>query len=81
MPEDVLANRLLTVLSPDVRDRLLRSAKSEPFDAYQVLYAAGREISHVYFPVTGVISLVVKMTQADDVEATTIGSKALSAFP
>jgi CRP-like cAMP-binding protein len=81
MPEDVLANRLLTVLSPDVRDRLLRSAKSEPFDAYQVLYAAGREISHVYFPVTGVISLVVKMTQADDVEATTIGSEGFVGVP
>lgn len=81
MPEDVLANRLLTLLSPDVRDRLLRGAKLERFDAYQVLYAAGREISHVYFPVTGVISLVIKMTDADDVEATTIGSEGFVGVP
>jgi len=31
----------------------------------------------VYFPVSGMISLVVKMTDADDVEATTIGNEGL----
>jgi len=75
MPDDVLGNRLLAVLAPEERDRLLRGAKSEPVEAHQVLYTAGREISHVYFPVTGMISLVVKMTDADDVEAMTIGNE------
>jgi CRP-like cAMP-binding protein len=75
MPDDVLTNRLLAVLAPEERDRLLRGAKSETFEAHQVLYTAGREISHVYFPVSGMISLVVKMTDADDVEATTIGNE------
>ena len=77
MPGDVLANRLLAVLAPEERDRLLRGATSEPLEARQVLYTAGREISHVYFPVSGMISLVVKMTDADDVEATTIGNEGL----
>ena len=77
MPEDVLANRLLAALAPEERDRLLRGAKSESLEAHQVLYTAGREISHVYFPVSGMISLVVKMTDADDVEATTIGNEGL----
>ena len=75
MPDDFLANRLLAVLAPEERDRLLRGAKSESFEAHQVLYKAGRDISHVYFPVTGMISLVVKMTDADDVEAMTIGNE------
>ena len=75
MSDDVLGNRLLAVLAPEERDRLLRGAKSEPVEAHQVLYTAGREISHVYFPVTGMISLVVKMTDADDVEAMTIGNE------
>ena len=75
MPDDVLGNRLLAVLAPEERDRLLRGAKSEPVEAHQVLYTAGSEISHVYFPVTGMISLVVKMTDADDVEAMTIGNE------
>ena len=77
MPGDVLANRLLAVLAPEERDRLLRGATSESLEAHQVLYTAGREISHVYFPVSGMISLVVKMTDADDVEATTIGNEGL----
>ena len=75
MSDDVLGNRLLAVLAPEERDRLLRGAKSEPVEAHQVLYTAGREISHVYFPVSGMISLVVKMTDADDVEAMTIGNE------
>lgn len=77
MSDDVLGNRLLAVLAPEERDRLLRGAKSEPVEAHQVLYTAGREISHVYFPVTGMISLVVKMTDANDVEAMTIGNEGL----
>ena len=77
MPDDVLGNRLLAVLAPEERDRLLRGAKSEPVEAHQVLYTAGREISHVYFPVSGMISLVVKMTDANDVEAMTIGNEGL----
>jgi CRP-like cAMP-binding protein len=81
MPEDLLANRLLAVLGPEERDRLLRGAKSEPIDAHQVLHAADREISHVYFPVSGVVSLVVKMTNAADVEVMTIGNEGVIGIP
>ena len=81
MPEDFLANRLLAVLDPEERHRLLRGAKSEPIDAHQVLYAAGREISHVYFPISGVVSLVVKMADADDVEVMTIGNEGVVGIP
>jgi CRP-like cAMP-binding protein len=81
MPEDVLANRLLAVLGADERERLLRGTKSEPLDAHQVLYAAGREISHVYFPVSGMISLVIKMTDAPDVEVMTIGNEGVIGVP
>jgi CRP-like cAMP-binding protein len=81
MPEDLLANRLLAFLAPEERDRLLRGAKSEPMDAHQVLYAAGREITHVYFPVSGVVSLVIKMTNAANVEAMTIGNEGVIGIP
>ena len=81
MSDDVLGNRLLAVLAPEERDRLLRGAKSEPVEAHQVLYTAGREISHVYFPVSGMVSLVIKMTDADDVEATTIGNEGVIGIP
>ena len=75
MTEDLLANRLLAVLSPEMRGRLLRAGKLEAFDAYQVLYTAGRQITHVYFPLSGVISLMIKMTNSDDVEVTTVGNE------
>jgi CRP-like cAMP-binding protein len=81
MPEDLLANRLLAVLAPDERDRVLRGAKPEPMDAHQILYPAGREITHVYFPVSGVVSLVIKMANAADVEVMTIGNEGLVGIP
>jgi CRP-like cAMP-binding protein len=81
MPEDLLANRLLAVLAADERDRLLRGAKPEPIDAHQVVYTAGREITHVYFPVSGVVSLVIKMTNAADVEVMTIGNEGVVGIP
>ena len=59
MPDDFLANHLLAVLGSEERERLLRGAKSESFEAHQVLYAPGREITHVYFPVGGMVSVVV----------------------
>lgn len=80
MPDDALANRLLAALDSGERERLLRGAKSEPFDAHDVLYAAGRDISHVYFPVRGVMSLVVKTTNGD-VEVTTIGNEGVVGIP
>jgi CRP-like cAMP-binding protein len=81
MRDDVPANRLLAALGAEERERLLRSAKSESLEAHQVLYAPGREITHVYFPVAGVVSLVVKMTDADAVEATTIGNEGVVGIP
>jgi CRP-like cAMP-binding protein len=81
MRDDFLANHLLAVLGSEERERLLRSAKSEPFETHQVLYTPGREITHVYFPVDGMISLVVKMRDADDVEVATIGKEGVIGLP
>jgi CRP-like cAMP-binding protein len=77
MAEEFLGNRLLAVLSAETRGRLLRGGKSEPFQAYEVLYTAGRQITHVYFPLSGVISLVIKMTDAGEVEVATVGNEGL----
>jgi CRP-like cAMP-binding protein len=81
MPDDFLANHLLAVLGSEERERLLRSAKSELFEAHQVLYAPGREITDVYFPVGGMISVVVKMTDAAAVEVATIGNEGVIGIP
>jgi CRP-like cAMP-binding protein len=81
MRDDFLANHLLAVLSSEERERLLRSAKSESFEAHQVLYASGREITHVYFPVGGMVSVVVKLTDAAAVEVVTIGNEGVVGIP
>jgi CRP-like cAMP-binding protein len=78
---DLSANHLLAALGSEERERLLRSAKAEPFDIHQVLYAPGREITDVYFPVGCMISLVVKMTGAADVEVATIGNEGMIGIP
>jgi CRP-like cAMP-binding protein len=78
---DLSANYLLAALGSEERERLLRSAKAELFEAHQVLYAPGREITDVYFPVGGMISVVVKMTDAADVEVATIGNEGLIGIP
>jgi CRP-like cAMP-binding protein len=81
MRDDLLANHLLAVLGSEERERLLRSAKTEAFEAHEVLYAPGREITHVYFPVGGMVSVVVKMTDAAAVEVVTIGSEGVVGIP
>ena len=63
------------------RERLLRNAKSELFEAHQVLYSPGREITHVYFPVGGMVSVVVKLTNAAAVEVVTIGNEGVVGIP
>ena len=81
MPDEFLANQLLAVLGSEERERLLRSAKSEAFEAHQVLHTRGREITHVYFPVGGMVSVVVKMTDAAAVEVVTIGNEGVVGIP
>jgi CRP-like cAMP-binding protein len=66
-------NHFLASLSPRDSELLYPHLKSEQYPQGTVLYAAEENIERVYFPHTGVISLVVGMTTGLFVEAGMLG--------
>ncbi|KRR26451.1 cyclic nucleotide-binding protein [Bradyrhizobium lablabi] len=69
-----MKNLLLSQLSQDDSDRLEPYLKITPFKQHSVLFEAEQEIKHVYFPTSGVVSLVVTLETGDMVEAAMVGS-------
>jgi CRP-like cAMP-binding protein len=53
-------NRLLAALPRDDYDRLLLHLEKVPLTLRDILYQAHGPIGHVYFPLDGVVSLVIK---------------------
>jgi len=74
------ANLLLAALSPD--DLALISAQLEPviLSLRDVLYEPGAEITHVYFPTTGCVSMIQGTTDGS-VEVGTIGLEGMVGIP
>ena len=52
-------NRLLAALPKDERDRLLPHLEMVPLPLRTILYEANGPIEHVFFPLVGVVSLVI----------------------
>ncbi len=52
-------NRLLSFLPIDERQRLLSRCKRVPSESGEVLYAEKGDITDVYFPLSGIVSLVL----------------------
>ena len=69
-----MKNLLLSQLGQDDFNRLEPYLKSTHFTQHSVLFEAEREINHVYFPTTAVVSLVVTLESGDMVEAAMVGS-------
>ena len=53
-----IANRLLAALSADDRALLSEGAEKVSLDTWQILEAPGQRIAHVYFPTSGLVSVV-----------------------
>jgi CRP-like cAMP-binding protein len=78
-----VANRLLEILPPDDQQALLNECDLLPMEARDILLDVDEPIDYVYFPVSGVVSQVVLLSDGSLVEATTIGKDGfvgLSAF-
>jgi CRP-like cAMP-binding protein len=77
------SNRLLTQLTPSVRDSLIKLGDWSPLEFKELLAEQGKPIKHVYFPTSGVISLVsvVHGEKVDTVESGTIGREGLMGVP
>lgn len=67
------SNTLLAALSSDVRDTLTPHLSPGAFAQGTVLAEAGDAIEHVYFPLSGMISVVVVMKDGKAIETATLG--------
>lgn len=74
-------NRLLALLPAAERERLLRRLERVSVGIKEVLYEAGKPIPHVFFPLNGVMSLVITMSDGPSVEVATIGNEGLVGTP
>jgi CRP-like cAMP-binding protein len=74
-------NTLLTALPPQERNRLLARMEQVSLGLKDVLYERNRPITHVHFPLTGVCSMVVVMSDGLGVEAGTVGNEGMVGLP
>ena len=72
---DVPINRLLALLTRADASRLIPSLSVDSFEQGLVLAEPGDETEQVYFPHTGMISLLAVMQDGKAVETATIGSE------
>ncbi|HKV12154.1 MAG TPA: Crp/Fnr family transcriptional regulator [Thermoanaerobaculia bacterium] len=74
-------NRLLAVLPADVRRRFEPGLERVGFELKEVLYGNGKPLSHVYFPINSVISLLTVMENGDAIEVATVGNEGFVGVP
>jgi CRP-like cAMP-binding protein len=74
-------NRLLELFPPDDLDRLRPHLETVPLNYKFELYRAGKTIPYVYFPVSGVASVVNTMLDGDAVEVGTVGNEGMVGLP
>src|SRR5687767_15689357 len=66
-------NRLLGLLPNGERERLEASMHRMPIQPHDMLHAPGEPMRNVYFPLSGVISLMTPMEDGSAVETATVG--------
>ena len=66
-------NNLLSLLSPTDLKHLTPHLKPAHFEQHRVLFEAGEEIDHVYFPINAIVSLVVTLSTGEMIEAAMVG--------
>lgn len=79
MPADGFAtgNRLFACLSRETRERLASEMETVPLHLRDVLHQVGRRVEHVYWPHSGMGSIVTLLRRGLNVEAATIGNEGL----
>jgi len=70
-------NRLLALLAEGDLNPLVAGMQAVALEPPTVLYEPGAPITHVYFPLTGIVSLIVAGEDGGDVEAATIGNEGI----
>lgn len=70
-------NRLLGTLPPEEMEILRPHLTEVPLIFRERLYEAGEPIRHVWFPNSGVVSMVTELAEGDPVELATIGPEGM----
>jgi len=74
----VIANRILSSLSPEEYQRILPDLKAVPLKFRVSPHEPGDKMPYVYFPNTGVISMLTVMEDGTAVEIATIGNEGMA---
>lgn len=80
-PVATRGNQILDRLLPEERDRLLEGAKDVALEARESLFEADEVVRSVYFPLSGVVSLVTIMLDGDVVEMAMVGREGVVGIP
>ena len=78
--EGIGRNRLLASLRPDEIDRLLPSLESVPLLTGMPVYEPNERMTHVYFPISGIVSMTSDMREGT-VEVGTVGREGMTGLP
>ena len=79
--ELIPGNRILDALPSDVRGRVLGQLTPMSLKNRTVLFESRQVLTHVHFPVSGVISLVTPFDDGSSVEVATIGNEGIVGVP
>lgn len=74
-------NQLLALVPADERERILASAERVQLGQRVVIYEAGSEMDEVYFPLSGMVSLVIGSEEGETVEIGTVGNEGMLGTP
>jgi CRP-like cAMP-binding protein len=74
-------NRLLEALPSSDRRRVLAECETVELAFGDVLYIPGDRLSHVYFPTTSFISLIMPIDDSDSLEVGLIGNEGMFGIP
>ena len=74
-------NALVDTLPAAERRKLLANAETVPLDSHAVVYQPGAVVSKVLFPLSGFVSLVVKLDDAPGLEVGMVGSEGMVGLP
>lgn len=74
-------NRILSSLARDLQIRLLPRMEKMSLPIRQILYAPDEPITHAWFPLSGVVSLVIALKSGETVEVATVGNEGVAGIP
>ncbi len=78
---DVRVNRIVAFLPEDDALSLAAAGKVLSFEVGEVLQEAGEVIEQVYFPISGVLSVLAVLTTGEAVEAASVGREGMAGLP